>query len=520
MGETSEDIEFNEQQKALFDYYKERFPDGITEEEIIEEVRNSDNKTVDDVLGENLQTSLESEIVKAWMGNPEDKNNTPLITEEEGKQLLDKENNNQSNEKDNTSQKYTTEQRLGFNTSEDVSRIYETTKQKNLRDNLQELEKQQQNEILRVEEMLNRLTGSIPQNYLANSELKESVDKQFQELFNTHDALLQKQAETKKHLETVNSNLQQLQQTISEKENATDSVQKQELQEQIQEFKADNIDLSPLEIPEIDYETPKEIFNSIPEKERLNLQSPWSAVLEKREKLNNEKTEQPKLEPQSTTIKEPNPVPQPPPATPAPASQTKPPQPVPSAVPSPNKASQPIPSTTPPNTNKTSQLKVEAPVNLANVSTKLFDTINTNNLNDNLNKDTTEFNFKNFTTLAEQTTDIESADPIKFTLDNKINKLFTPISDLPDTNSISSATSPNDQKLDQILGDTGLTNLLLKQFIETIPTLLASNVMGNAPAQTSSGQNIQIPVNRSNNRSKIEPSMPNIPGVRANLGLA
>lgn len=498
----SAEVTFSDEDKNLYGLYKERFEHGATEEEIIEEAKKS-NKTPKEVINEKVRANDYDAILKAWAGVPGDETQPGLITEEESKALLEEANKKESD-------KTALEPQTSY-TPEEISRIgapdsvpaLEYAKQKSLYNNLQDLEKQQKEDILRVEQLLNQLTGSIPKD--TNPELKEQFDKQFEELFSAHDTLLKKHDETKKQLELVDQNFQRVNDVVNKKQETTDKDQKQELQKQFDEFKADKIDVKPLEVPEIDYETPTNTLKQIPEKDRLNLQSPWSAVLEKREKLNQEKekTESPKLEPQTPTIKEPASTP------PAPAKEPS----------TPSGTSAPATPTLTPKQNETSQLQLEPLANFANITTNLFDA--------------TELNFKD-STPTEQAINFESSKPFNLDLKTDLNKTdtdfsfaknqtentFTPTPDLSETSPITTASTPNDEKLDKILGDTGMANNLLVKLIEALPSLMAGSAMNGMPAQSPTNQSVQIPVNQSNNKSRIEPSMPNIPGIRANLGLA
>jgi hypothetical protein len=388
---------------------------------------------------------------------------------------------------------------------QDLAAESELNKQEKLANELRTLEKTQKDKLLELESSLNSLSIDLPED--SSPELKEKYDKQFNDIFKVHDEIAQKYSQTTEHLSTVEENLKHINNLITEKNKTetTDSEKSKEIEQQVNEFKADSINLKDLQEPSFNFQ---DALSKLPKNpNNSGQQVSWANVVEKREKLKpTNKDESPKLKTEETnSLEETN------------NSNSAPSTPL--------ATEQPISFKFPNSLDSTSQFDKLKTFNLqTNTQTDnlLSKKSDLNEESKNLETDY-KFSYNNDEYNNFKTTKLESPNAFKLDLDNK--QTFQPISDLSSNDSIlPTAGSEGSEKLDLILGDTGLTNQLLTQLIQTLPTLLAGSTMANmAGSQGASPGPQSIPISvpsSAANKSTITPSIPNIPGYRAGIGVA
>jgi hypothetical protein len=383
----------------------------------------------------------------------------------------------------------------------------EYNKQQELVKQLQGLKEQQENEIGKIEVLLNQLFKPAPN---ATPEVKEQYDKRIQELVEMYDGLSQKHQEVTKSLDKFSGNLKNAEQLLKDK-NKTDKADTQktnELQSKLLEFKADTFDSNPFEVttsvtqpPQNEFEKTKydETISFIKEynPEITGTMIPKFVLQEKKEKFKESiKDTKPKTaKPPEPPKPSPVPTPQQPLPTPTPQNNPVPPpgSPTPTLTPSQTPAlDDQVPSATllKEPEEDTPQTKLE-PISTSKLDNKI------------------DFNLTNQ----------QPQPPTEKLSFNGLESPFIPTPELPNEEVYEPSVNAENEKLDQVLAVTGDTKTILVEIAKMLPMLAAGNAMP-MPSQNSGQSGMQIPMTAKSTKNTIQPSKPNIPHKRVEMGIA
>jgi uncharacterized protein YdcH (DUF465 family) len=360
--------------------------------------------------------------------------------------------------------------------------------QKGLKNKLISLKSDQEQEIIRLENLLNRLLKPPRE---GSSEVLKQYDDYFKKYSQAYDDIVKKFQETNSYLADVDKKLQEVESLVKERDaNLEDKEKSQKLQENLLKFEPTTIDLKPLEeyvsIPAMEQQQIIN-FTKTQNPNAPGYQLPRAAVEEKKQQL---KTQEEKLKQSQDT--EPD---------------TKP-----------TSSNQDI-KTTPASTAETTSSPL-IPQELNYISPNLLDSTTPNN----------EFTKSKFTleeTISEPSISVEDlSSPLDFNLQNKVNTSFDsfkipfePVSDLPNETTFSNSMELENEKLDNI----SQKNDEIIQILYAMVPLLGDNTNA-ASAITNMGQSqspsppIQIPIQEpGSNRNDNTPSFSDIAFMRPQL---
>ncbi len=393
----------------------------------------------------------------------------------------------------------------------------ELNKQEKLFEELTTFKKQQENELLQIETLLSRLLDGVSERKVSKDSntnldnIKKQYDEYLKKLTQERQTVLDKYNQTKEHLEKIEGNLKGIQDAVSTESDSN------ELPSQVTNFRADTIDLKPLEpfntIPQDTYSKLGEMVTkfgggtgSIRSGETLERDLAKAETPSKEEKTSIT------LEPQKQEIAPPSPVIPPPQSTTETSSndnEESTPVPQPSRVPAPSKLEPQ--QTSSPDTTSNSEFS-EGIGQPHDSSNKIEDVIK--GMRERLQTEFPETDNKSDSNNGMEF--IPKTESPKLDIEEPIS-LELP-SELPGKDVFDSSLEGDSEINLEILDNTKLTNALLEQLISSvIPALATNNITNNlgGPQAGNQGMPMQIPVPNNNfSKNTKDPGIPDIPGER------